>query len=55
MVQCNNSNYIMLWNGWQINVDSDAVPYWINKDFINKLGNGRAYISYRPKLIYEEN
>lgn len=50
MVQCNNSNYIMLWLG--TNVDSDAVPYWINKDFINKLGK-RVYISYRPKLIYE--
>ena len=52
MVQCNNSNYIMLWHGWQI--DEYAIPYWINKDFINRLGYGRyAFISYRPKLIYE--
>lgn len=52
MVQC-NSNYIMMWDGWQI--DSWAIPYWINKDFINQLGIYEliAYISYRPKLIYE--
>lgn len=52
MVQSHISNYILTWRSM---IDSDAVPYWINKDFINKLGNGRAYISYRPKLIYEEN
>lgn len=44
----------MLWRGWQI--DEYAVPYWINKDFINRLGGPgvNCYISYRPEIIYKE-